>query len=47
MNIILFIFIHGHISGVGYLKVPKNLDKKKKDLKTNGHLDFIHGKNLF
>ena len=33
----------GSISGVGYLKMPKNLDKGKKKSKTNGTIDFIHG----
>ena len=33
----------GSISGVGYLKMPKNLTKGKKKSKTNGTIDFIHG----
>ena len=33
----------GSISGVGYLKIPKNLTKGKKKTKTNGTIDFIHG----
>ena len=33
----------GHVSGVGYLKVPKNLTKSKKKIKTNGTIDFISG----
>ena len=33
----------GSISGVGYLKIPKNLMKSKKKSKTNGTIDFIHG----
>jgi uncharacterized protein (TIGR02466 family) len=33
----------GSISGVGYLKMPKNLTKGKKKTKTNGTIDFIHG----
>jgi len=33
----------GSISGVGYLKMPKNLNKGKKKSKTNGTIDFIHG----
>ena len=42
---------NGQISGVGYLKIPKNMNqnkiiKNKKD-KTNGTIDFINGqKNL-
>ena len=32
----------GHISGVGYLKIPKNLFKSKKSLETNGSIDFIN-----
>jgi len=37
----------GHISGVGYLKVPKNLFKSKKSLETNGSIDFINGNKMF
>ena len=37
----------GHISGVGYLKIPKNLFKSKKSLKTNGSIDFINGNKMF
>ena len=33
----------GSISGVGYLKIPKNFTKGKKKSKTNGTIDFIHG----
>ena len=40
-------FHDGHISGVGYLKVPKFLDSKKKNLKTNGTIDFINGSKMF
>ena len=40
----------GDISGVGYLKVPKDMTKnkflKKKD-KTNGTIDFINGQRGF
>ena len=36
-------FHSGNISGVGYLKIPKNITKSKKRLKTNGTIDFIHG----
>ena len=32
---------------VGYLKVPKNLNKSKKQVKTNGTIDFINGSKNF
>ena len=37
----------GNLSGVGYLKVPKNFTKSKKKSKTNGTIDFIHGSKSF
>ena len=37
----------GSISGVGYLKMPKNFIKSKKKSKTNGTIDFIHGSRSF
>ena len=41
----------GDISGVGYLKVPKNMTKNKllknKKNKTNGTIDFINGQRGF
>ncbi len=37
----------GNISGVGYLKVPKNLNFSKKKKKTNGTIDFINGSRMF
>ena len=41
----------GDISGVGYLKVPKNMNKnillKNKKDKTNGTIDFINGQRGF
>ena len=37
----------GHVSGVGYLKLPKLLEKDKKKLKTNGSIDFINGSKMF
>ena len=37
----------GHISGVGYLKIPKKLFKSKKSLETNGSIDFINGNKMF
>tara|TARA_B110000438_G_scaffold269850_1_gene286558 strand:+ start:1915 stop:2526 length:612 start_codon:yes stop_codon:yes gene_type:complete len=40
-------FHDGHISGVGYLKVPKFENSKKKNLKTNGTIDFINGTKIF
>ena len=40
-------FHGGNISGVGYLKIPKNITKSKKRLKTNGTIDFIHGSKSF
>ena len=40
-------FHDGHISGVGYLKVPKFSESKKKGLKTNGTIDFINGQKGF
>jgi hypothetical protein len=40
-------FHDGHISGVGYLKVPKFSNSRKKNLKTNGTIDFINGSRMF
>ena len=40
-------FHDGHISGVGYLKVPEFLISKKRNLKTNGTIDFINGSRIF
>ena len=40
-------FHSGNVSGVGYLKIPKNITKSKKRLKTNGTIDFIHGSKSF
>ena len=41
----------GDLSGVGYLKVPKNMTKnnflKNKKNKTNGTIDFINGQRGF
>ena len=37
----------GNISGVGYLKIPKNLNFSKKKNKTNGTIDFINGSRMF
>tara|TARA_Y100000590_G_scaffold460076_1_gene618600 strand:- start:118 stop:768 length:651 start_codon:yes stop_codon:yes gene_type:complete len=44
---------NGHISGAGYLKVPKNLGshkqnkEKMKNTYTGGHLQLIHGSKMF
>ena len=40
-------FHSGNISGVGYLKIPKNINKSRKRLKTNGTIDFINGQKGF
>ena len=40
-------FHDGDISGVGYLKIPRNLTKNKKKIKTNGTIDFINGQKSF
>ena len=40
----------GHVSGVGYLKVPENLGKSSQEIKgdnTNGCLELIHGSRMF
>ncbi len=40
----------GHVSGVGYLKVPKNSGKtfqSSKRSNLNGHLSLIHGNRMF
>ena len=37
----------GNISGVGYLKLPRLLNKDRKKLKTNGSIDFINGSKMF
>ncbi|MDA9616135.1 2OG-Fe(II) oxygenase family protein [Candidatus Pelagibacter sp.] len=41
----------GQLSGVGYLKVPKNMNQNKlvknKRIKTNGTIDFINGQRAF
>ena len=38
---------NGNISGVGYLKIPKNLNYSKKKKKTHGTIDFINGSRMF
>ncbi|MDA7713869.1 2OG-Fe(II) oxygenase family protein [Candidatus Pelagibacter sp.] len=41
----------GQLSGVGYLKIPKNMNQNKllknKKTKTNGTIDFINGQKNF
>ena len=41
----------GQLSGVGYLKIPKNMNQNKtiknKKLRTNGTIDFINGQRSF
>ena len=41
----------GQISGVGYLKIPKDMNQNKlvknKKIKTNGTIDFINGQRAF
>ena len=41
----------GQISGVGYLKIPKDMNQNKlvknKRIKTNGTIDFINGQRAF
>ncbi len=44
-------FHNGDLSGVGYLKLPKNMISNKliknKKIKTNGTIDFINGQKNF
>ena len=37
----------GHISGVGYLKIPRFVAKNSKKAKTDGTIDFINGNKMF
>ena len=37
----------GHISGVGYLKIPKFVSKSNKKSKIDGTIDFINGNKMF
>ena len=41
----------GQLSGIGYLKIPKNMSQNKmvknKKIKTNGTIDFINGQKNF
>ena len=42
---------NGQLSGVGYLKIPKDMNQNKmvknKKIKTNGTIDFINGQKNF
>ena len=42
---------NGQLSGVGYLKIPKNMNQNKmiknKKIRTNGTIDFINGQRNF
>ena len=41
---------NGHVSGVGYLKVPSNLGgtlQKDKAINNNGKLEMVHGSKAF
>ena len=42
---------NGQLSGVGYLKIPKNMNQNKtiknKMVRTNGTIDFINGQRSF
>ena len=40
-------FHNGDISGVGYLKIPKNITKGDKKISTHGTIDFIYGSKSF
>ena len=37
----------GHLSAVGYLKIPRIINSTKKKIKTNGTIDFINGSKKF
>ena len=41
----------GHLSGVGYIKLPKDMTKNKllknKKIRTNGTIDFVNGQRAF
>jgi len=37
----------GHISGVGYLKIPKLISKNNKKSKIDGTIDFVNGNKMF
>ena len=37
----------GHISGVGYLKIPRIISKTQKKTRVDGTIDFINGNKMF
>ena len=40
----------GHLSGVGYLKLPKNFggtEQSRKNINKNGMIEFVHGAKMF
>lgn len=37
----------GHLSAVGYLKIPRIINSSKKKIQTNGTIDFINGSKKF
>ena len=37
----------GHISGVGYLKIPKFISKINKKTGVDGTIDFVNGNKMF
>ena len=37
----------GHISGVGYLKIPKFISKNNEKSKIDGTIDFVNGNKMF
>ena len=37
----------GHISGVGYLKIPKFISKNNKKSNIDGTIDFVNGNKMF
>jgi len=39
-------FHDGHISGVGYLKIPKFVLKNRKETNIDGSIDFINGNKM-
>ncbi len=39
-------FHDGHISGVGYLKIPKFILKNRKETNIDGSIDFINGNKM-
>ena len=39
-------FHDGHISGVGYLKIPKFISKNRKKINIDGSIDFVNGNKM-